>query len=206
MKKVTDDLQNIGKNTEKSNLTVGKLAKSLGLVAVGAKAFQVLSNSVGDAVSRFDTLNQFPKVREAVGVSAEDAEKLVDTLSDGIDGLPTKLDDIASTAQRMYTSFGDMDKATESALALNNALLGSGASSEQASRGTEMYLKMLQTGQVDLQTWRSLSETMDVGLIKIADSFGYAGKTAKDDLYRALQDGTHTIDDFNDKQIGRAHV
>src|SRR5690625_1605032 len=146
MKKVTDDLQNIGKNTEKSNITVGKLAKSLGLVAVGAKAFDVLRNSVGDAVSRFDTLNQFPKVLEALGVSAEDAEKSVDTLSDGIDGLPTKLDDIASTAQRMYTSFGDMDKATESALALNNALLGPGSSSERACRGSVWSLKMLQKG------------------------------------------------------------
>src|SRR5690625_1786256 len=201
MKKVTDDLSNIGKNTEKSNITVGKLAKSLGLVAVGAKAFDAIRNSVEDAVSRFDRLNQFPKVLEALGVSAEDAEKSVDTLSDGIDGLPTKLDDIASTAQRMYTSFGDMDKATESALALNNALLGAGASSEQASRGTEMYLKMLQTGQVDLQTWRSLSETMDVGLVKIAESFGYAGKSAKDDLYKALQDGSITIEEFNDKLI-----
>jgi len=55
-------------------------------------------------------------------------------LSDGIDGLPTKLDDIASTAQRMYTSFGDMDKATDSALALNNALLGSGSSAADAKR------------------------------------------------------------------------
>src|SRR5699024_1237783 len=111
------------------------------------------------------------------------------------------LDDIASTAQRMYTSFGDMDKATDSALALNNALLGSGSTAEQASRGTEMYIKMLQTGQVDLQTWRSLSETMDVGLIKIAESFGYAGKSAKDDLYKALQDGSITIEDFNEKLI-----
>src|SRR5690625_3171256 len=153
------------------------------------------------AISRFDTLNQFPRVLQALGVSAEESEQAMTDLSDGIDGLPTKLDDIASTAQRMYTSFNDMDKATESALALNNALLGSGSSAEQARRGTEMYLKMLQTGQVDLQTWRSLSETMDVGLIKVAERFGYVGKTAKDDLYRALQDGTHTIDDFNDKLI-----
>lgn len=201
MNKVTNDLQNIGKNTEKSNVTVGKLAKSLGLVAAGAKAFEVLKNSVGDAVKRFDTLNQFPKVLEALGVSAEEADRSVNRLSDGIDGLPTKLDEIASTAQRMYTSFGNMDKATESALALNNALLGSGSSAEQAGRGTEMYLKMLQTGQVDLQTWRSLSETMDVGLVKIAEGFGYAGKSAKDDLYDALKDGSVTIDDFNDKLI-----
>src|SRR5699024_7318613 len=161
----------------------------------------VCSGDLGDAITRFDTLNQFPKVLEALGVSAEDAEKSVDNLSEGIDGLPTKLDDIASTAQRMYTSFGDMDKATDSALALNNAMLGSGSTAEQASRSKEMYIKMLQTGQVDLQTWRSLSETMDVGLIKIAESFGYAGKCATDDLYKALQDGSITIEDFNEKLI-----
>src|SRR5690625_1332581 len=56
------------------------------------------------AISRFDTLNKFPKVLQALGVSAEDSERAIQRLSDGIDGLPTKLDEIASTAQRMYTS------------------------------------------------------------------------------------------------------
>src|SRR5690625_5732069 len=177
------------------------LAKSLGLVAVGAAAFNELRKSVGQAVKRFDTLQKFPKVLQSLGVSAEDSERAMSTLSDGIDGLPTTLDDIASTAQRMYTSFGDMDKAADSALALNNALLGSGASADQARRGTEMYLKMLQTGRIDMTTWNTLSETMDVGLVKIAESFGFAGKTAKDDLYSALKDGTITLDEFNDALI-----
>src|SRR5690625_78088 len=201
LKNAEDSVKGVGNESNKASLNIKKIATSLGLVAIGAAAFKTLRSSMDDAISRFDTLNQFPKVLQALGVSAEDSERAMTRLSDGIDGLPTKLDDIASTAQRMYTSFGDMDKATESALALNNALLGSGASSEQASRGTEMYLKMLQTGHVDLQTWRSLSETMDVGLVKIAESFGYAGKSAKDDLYKALQDGSITIEEFNDKLI-----
>src|SRR5699024_453522 len=161
----------------------------------------VLKSSLDDAITRFDTLNKFPKVLQALGVSAEDSERAMEKLSDGIDGLPTKLDEISSTAQRMYTSFNDMDKAADSALALNNALLGSGASAEQASRGTEMYLKALQTGTVDMVTWRTLSETMDVGLVKIAESMGYVGKTAKDDLYNALKNGTVTLDEFNDAMI-----
>ena len=111
-------------------------AVSLGLVKVASVAFTVLRKSLDSAISRFDTLNQFPKVLQALGVSAEDAEKAMTDLSDGIDGLPTRLDDIASTAQRMYTSFNDMGKATDSAIALNNALLGSGASADQAKRGT----------------------------------------------------------------------
>src|SRR5699024_1223854 len=197
----SDSLDNLEKSGEKSSSSMKDLAKSLGLVAVGAAAFNELRKSVGQAVKRFDTLQKFPKVLQSLGVSAEDSERAMSTLSDGIDGLPTTLDDIASTAQRMYTSFGDMDKAADSALALNNALLGSGASADQARRGTEMYLKSLQTGEIDLQTWRSLSETMDIGLVKVAESFGYAGASAKDDLYQALKDGSITMDEFNDKLI-----
>lgn len=197
----SDSLDNLEKSGEKSSSSMKDLAKSLGLVAVGAAAFNELRKSVGQAVKRFDTLQKFPKVLQSLGVSAEDSERAMSTLSDGIDGLPTTLDDIASTAQRMYTSFGDMDKAADSALALNNALLGGGASADQARRGTEMYLKSLQTGEIDLQTWRSLSETMDIGLVKVAESFGYAGASAKDDLYQALKDGSITMDEFNDKLI-----
>src|SRR5690625_2945319 len=153
------------------------------------------------AISRFDTLNKFPKVLQALGVSAEDSERAMERLSDGIDGLPTKLDEIASTAQRMYTSFNDMDKATDSAIALNNALLGSGSSAADAARGTQQYIKFLQTGKMEMDSWNTLQETMDIGLIKIAESFGYAGKTAKQDLYEALKEGTVTVEQFNDKLI-----
>lgn len=201
VKEAEDGLKGVGKESEKASGSVKKFVATLGLVAIGATAFAVLKSSLDDAISRFDTLNKFPKVLQELGVSAEDSQRAMQRLSDGTDGLPTKLDDIASTAQRMYTSFGDMDKATDSALALNNTLLGSAASAEQASRGTEMYLKALQTGQIDLQTWRSLSETMDVGLVKLAESFGYAGASAKDDLYQALKSGDVTMTEFNDKLI-----
>lgn len=201
VKETEESLKRVDRESGKAGGSIRKFATSLGLVAIGAAAFATLRGAMDSAISRFDTLNSFPKVLEALGVSAEDAQSAMDKLSDGIDGLPTKLDDIASTAQRMYTSFGDMDKAADTAIALNNALLGSGSSAEQASRGTEQYLKVLQTGQMDLMTWRSLSETMDVGLVKIAEGFGYAGKSAKDDLYNALKEGHVTIDQFNNKMI-----
>lgn len=201
VKEAEQGLKGVGRESTKASTNIKKFATALGLVAIGAAAFKVLSASMGDAISRFDTLNKFPKVLQALGVSADDSQRAMQRLSDGIDGLPTKLDDIASTAQRMYTSLGDMDKATDSALALNNALLGSGASADQAKRGTEQYLKTLQTGKMEMDTWNTLQETMDVGLIKVAEAFGFAGKSAKQDLYKALQDGTITMDEFNDKLI-----
>ena len=200
-KNVKDETEGMGEKTQGASTSLKSLAVSLGLVAIASAAFNVLKSSMDSAISRFDTLNQFPKVLQALGVSAEDSERAMQKLSDGIEGLPTTLDDIAASAQEMYTSFNDMDKATDTAVALNNALLGSGASAEQAKRGTQQYSKALQTGKVDMMMWNTLSETMDVGLIKIAEGFGYAGKSAKNDLYKALQDGTIRLDEFNDKLI-----
>src|SRR5690625_3496671 len=200
-KQVSDETEGMGEQTEQASNSTEKLAVSIGLIAIAATAFTVLKDAMDDAISRFDTLNQFPKVMDAMGVSAEESEQAMSNLSDGIEGLPTTLDDITGSAQEMYTSFEDMDQATDTALALNNALLGSGASAAQAKRGTQQYTKALQTDQMYLSTWNTLSETMGVGLIKIAEGFGYAGKSAKNDLYQALQDGTITMDDFNDQLI-----
>lgn len=200
-KKLKEEAEGMGNETERASGKTKKFAVSIGLIAIAATAFATLKSSMDAAITRFDTLATFPKVLQALGVSADDSERAMTNLSEGIDGLPTTLNEIASNAQRMYTSFNDMDKSTDSALALNNALLGSGSSAAQAQRGTEQYLKMLQTGKVEMDSWNTLSETMDVGLIKIAEGFDFAGKSAKNDLYKALQDGTITMDQFNDKLI-----
>lgn len=199
--KVKEEAASVSQETVKASIGVKELATSLGLVAIASKAFNTLQASLDSAIARFDTLNAFPKVLQALGVSAEDSERAMSNLSDGIDGLPTTLNDIAGSAQRMYTSFSDMDKASDSAIALNNALLGSGSSAEAAQRGADQYIKALQSGKIQMDTWNTLSETMDVGLIKIAEGFGFAGKSAKDDLYKALKDGEISLDAFNDKLI-----
>lgn len=201
IKGASDNLDDMSNDSKQATGNVKKFATAIGLVAIGAAAFAVLKSSMDDAISRFDTLNKFPKVLEALGVSAEDSQRAMGRLSDGIDGLPTKLDEISSTAQRMYSTFNDMDKATDSAIALNNALLGSGSSAAQAQRGTEQYLKALQTGKMEMDTWNTLQETMDIGLIKVAESLGYVGDTAKQDLYQALQDGVVSMHEFNDAMI-----
>ena len=136
-----EETAGMGQESGKATIGLKNLAVSLGLVAIASAAFDTLKSSMDSAISRFDTLNQFPKVLQALGVSAEDSERAMANLSEGIDGLPTTLNDIAASAQRMYTSFNDIDKATDTAIALNNALLGSGASADQAKRGTEQYTK-----------------------------------------------------------------
>lgn len=201
VKSTEDGLKGVGQESTKAGSKIKQFATALGLVAIGAAAFRTLKASMDTAIARFDTLSSFPKVLQALGVSAEDSQRAMSRLSDGIDGLPTTLNEIASTAQRMYTSFNDIDKATDTALALNNAMLGSGSSAADAQRGTEQYLQALQKGKFEMEEWKTLQETMDVGLIQIAEGFGFAGRSAKQDLYAALKDGVISLDEFNDKLI-----
>lgn len=194
----SDDLDN---GVQKSNTSIMDIAKGVGVFKLLEVGMNAVTGSVGAAVSRFDTLNQYPKVLESLGASAEDSDRGIQILSDGIDGLPTKLDDVAATSQQMFLVFRDADKASESTIALNNALLASGSSGDKAARGTEAYLKMLRSGKVDMDTWMSLQDTMGIGLDKVAKEM-LGAEASTTDLYKALQSGEISIDSFNGALVG----
>ena len=194
-------LGGLGGSGEKASLGIGKIASALGLVYIAKKGIDLVRDSLDGAIDRYDTLNQFPKVMQMIGFDAQESEAAIGKLSDGIDGLPTTLDSVASTAQNIAVMTGDLDGAVDTTLALNNAFLASGASSSDAERGLQQYVQMLSKGEVDLQSWRTLQETMGVALRTVAGEFGFTGKAATNDLYDALKSGEITMDEFNDKLI-----
>ena len=195
------NIDSIGKSGERAGLGIGKMVTALGLVEVASAALGVVKSSLDSAISRFDTMQKFPKVIAALGFSSEDSSKSIKKLSDGIDGLPTKLDDVVASTQQLTSITGDLDKSTNTVLALNNAFLASGASTEDANRGMQQYTQMLSSGTVDLESWKTLQETMPLALQKTAEAMGFVGKSAQRDLYAALQNGTVTFDQFQDKLI-----
>lgn len=185
----TDKLDDGMKKTNTSILDIAKGVGVFKLVDIGVSA---ITNSLGGAIKRFDTLNQYPTVLQSLGASAEEADSGMQILSDGIDGLPSTLDEVTGTAQQMFLVFRDADKASESTIALNNALLASGSSGDKAARGTEQYLKMLRSGKVDMDVWGTLQDTMGIGLDKTAKSMLGAGASTQD-LYKALQSGEKVL-------------
>lgn len=190
----------VGSNFSSSMAT--KLGAVSGIVStVASKAIDVIGNSLGSAISRVDTLNQFPKVMTQMGFGADVAQASIDKLSAGIDGLPTSLDTIVSSTQSIALLTGDLDGATDTALALNNAFLASGSSTADAERGLTQYTQMLSKGSVDLQSWRTLQETMGYALRETANAMGFVGDSAVNDLYSALQSGDVTFDEFNAKLV-----
>ena len=181
--------------------TFKSMVGAISTVAIAGKAWDVVKNSMGGAIERFDTLNKYPVVMKALNYSTQDVAKSTSILAKGIDGLPTSLQDVTSVAQQLAPLTGSAKKASQSALALNNAFLASGASVADTSRGLQQYTQMLSTGKVDLMSYRTLMETMPIALRKVANSFGFTGKSAEQDLYNALQSGQITVDQLNDRFI-----
>ena len=91
-------VDDVDKSTKKANSSIKSMIKTIAGVAAAVGVFNTLRKAVDGAVSRYDTLNNFPKVMEQMGFSASQSEKAIARLSDGIQGLPTTLDDVAGTA------------------------------------------------------------------------------------------------------------
>ncbi|WP_342505862.1 tape measure protein [Sporosarcina sp. FSL K6-2383] len=191
----------MGQQTARASMSIKDLAMSLGLVEIASAALKTLKASLDGAISRFDTLRGFPVVMERMGFSSEQAHDSISKLSAGIQGLPTTLDGIVASTQRIAVLTGDLDTATDTALSLNNAFLASGASASDAERGLTQYVQMLSKGSVDIMSWRTLQETMGYALKETAAEFGFTGRSAQNDLYDALKGGEIVFDEFNAKLI-----
>lgn len=162
-----------------------------------SKAAGVISSSLDGAISRVDTLNQFPRVMSQLGYGADSASAAIGKMSDHIQGLPTKLDSIAGSVQRVVPKFKDVGKATDVMLAFNDALVAGGQSSQVQEAALEQYVQGISKGKFELEEWRSIQTAMPGQLDAVAQSMLGAGKSSND-LYEALKSGKVSVDDFAD--------
>ena len=179
----------------------GATGAIMGIVSsVTSRALDAISGSIASAVNRVDTIANFPKIMQSVGYSADDARATIERLSSGIDGLPTSLDAIVGSVQKIAPVSGSLATATDVALAFNNALLAGGKSQEIMNSAFEQYSQMLSTGRVDMQSWKILAQAMPGQLNQIAKAL-LGANANQADLYKAMQSGAITFDQFNNAII-----
>lgn len=187
--------------TASSTSRLADIVKGGGAFKLIEKGVSAVVTSLDSAIDRYDTMNRFPLMMQQLGYGADEAETAVQRLSEGIQGLPTTLDSVVSTAQRLTILTGNLDGAVDTTLALNNAFLASGSSSDGAARGLEQYVQALSRGKFEAEEWKTMQETMGLALTRVAESFGYAGESAQSELYAALQSGEITMSQFNSRLI-----
>lgn len=173
--------------------TIKNIVVGLGITKLIGTAMSQINSSIDGAVSRFDTLNNFPKVMSNLGISSDKAQKSIDKMSKKLSGLPTTLDQGASAVQRFTSSNGDVEKSTDIFLALNNAILAGGASSEIQASALEQLSQSYAKGKPDMMEWRTAMTAMPAQLKQVAIAMGYVDAT---ELGEALRTGAVSMDEF----------
>lgn len=158
-------------------------------------AMGAIGNSIGSAVSRVDTMAAFPRVLSGLGYSANDASAAVGKMSDHLTGLPTRLDAMTSSVQKIVPTVKDIGKSTDIMLAFNDALLAGGASTQVQEAALEQFSQTLAKGKPELEDWRSIQTAMPGQLDQVAKKMLGASASSQD-LYEALKTGKVSIEDF----------
>ena len=159
-----------------------------------------IRDNLGGAISRVDTLNNYTKVMENLGVSATKSKKQLDALTEGIQDLPTTLPDIATLQQQFFALNGDLEKSTKLSIALNDAVLAGGQGQEVANRALDNWYGIMAEGAPDRRDWDALVQAMPAQLKQISEEMLGAGHSSED-LFEAWKDGVVTADDVTDALI-----
>lgn len=181
---------------QSSKTSIMRIAAGVGVFKLVSKAVGAVTSQVGSAIHRFDTLNNYPKVMQNLGYSAEDASASIQKIQKGLKGLPSSTDQIAAAVQKIAPLTKNLDEATDITLALNNALLAGGKSMAIQNSAMEQYSQMLAAGKVDRQGWLSMLNAMPGQLEQVAKKI-LGASAGTEDLYNAMKKGTVSFEDFN---------
>ena len=192
------DDKDLQKSVNDMGTSIKKMVTALGLDKLISKTMSALNNSLDGAIKRVDTLNNFPRVMSNLGIATEESTEAVNELSDGLTGLPTTLNDGVSAVQRFTSQNNDVKKSTKIFLALNNAILAGGASTEVQASAMEQLSQAYAKGKPDAMEWRSMLTAMPAQLKQVAKAMGYTSTAVGGDLYTAIQKGKVSMDDFMD--------
>jgi len=158
-----------------------------------------ITTGFSEGVERYDILMSFPAVMENIGYSTDQATAAMDRLYQSVLGLPTSFGDIVQNTQFFTLVLDDLEKATDLAIAANNAFVASGADSQQISSGMRQLQYILEGTKLRSTQWYSLIRSMPLALREVGDALGYpdfnsftadlmAGSIAAEDLIDTLID------------------
>ena len=188
-------LNKMKKSSQQAGTSIKNIVAGLGITKLISAGLNVINNSIADTVKRVDTLNNFPKVMKNLGIATDDAQKSIDKMSDKLAGLPTTLDQGAMAVQRFTSKNGNVQKSTDIFLALNNAILAGGASTQIQASALEQLSQSYAKGKPDMMEWRTAMSAMPAQLKQVAVAMGYINA---DELGEALREGAVSMDDFMD--------
>lgn len=186
---------------QQATKTEGIFKKMLGANIIGTgitKAIGTITNSLGDAVKRVDTLNNASRSFENMGFTASQTKTAMSDLDTAITGLPTSLDSAVRNTQLLAASTNDIDKSTKIYKAMNDGIVGFGGSAAQVDTAVMQLSQAFSNGKVDMATWNSM---INGGMGPALNAIAKTMDMTTGELKSGLSDGTVSVEKFQDALI-----
>ena len=192
---VTFHFKGDSSNLDKTTQSITKNVAAGSLLAKGvSKAIGVMTQNMDKAIGRIDTMNNFPKVMEMFGVSADEANASIKRIDKSVRGLPTSLDQAVGGVQDLFMVTKNLKESENLFRAVNDsAMVFANGSTDAVNRFIYGYKQALSAGKVQAQDFNQMNEAIPGLMSKVADVMGvtYA------ELKSGLSDGSISIDQFN---------
>ena len=194
---VKNEVTGLKNHVDKVTGSIGNSFKSIRNIVAGLGIASLIKSTilgnVDAAIKRVDTLSNYSRVMSNLGVGSVQANASVQKLSNKLIGLPTTLDDASGAVQRFTSVNGNISRSTDMFLALNNAILAGGASSEIQKSALEQLSQSYAKGKPDMFEWRSAMTAMPAQMKQVAEAMGFVNASA---LGEALRNGRVSMDQF----------
>lgn len=194
---VKNEVTGLKNHVDKVTGSIGNSFKSIRNIVAGLGIASLIKSTIlgniDAAIKRVDTLSNYSRVMSNLGADSVQANASVQKLSNKLIGLPTTLDDASGAVQRFTAVNGNISRSTDMFLALNNAILAGGASSEIQKSALEQLSQSYAKGKPDMFEWRSAMTAMPAQMKQVAEAMGFVNASA---LGEALRNGRVSMDQF----------
>lgn len=194
---VKNEVTGLKNHVDKVTGSIGNSFKSIRNIVAGLGIASLIKSTIlgniDAAIKRVDTLSNYSRVMSNLGAGSVQANASIQKLSNKLIGLPTTLDDASGAVQRFTSVNSNISRSTDMFLALNNAILAGGASSEIQKSALEQLSQSYAKGKPDMFEWRSAMTAMPAQMKQVAEAMGFVNASA---LGEALRNGTVSMDQF----------
>lgn len=171
--------------------SIEDIASSIASIAIVSKAFGVLTDSIGRAIDRIDTIDTATKSLTVLTGSAGIAKKVMDDLAAAIEGTPIALNDVAMGAKKMVAAGMEGTKVKGVFQAIADAAYGVGNGAESIDQITSAIAGMQSAGVVYAD---DINRLVDAG-IPAWQILANASQKSVTDMKEAVSDGTLSAGD-----------
>jgi len=168
---------------------------------VVSKVVSVITQNIGYATKRLDSLNRFPIVMQNLGINANEAKNAINALANYTLGLPTTLNDAAEKVQYFTSATGNVWQSIKIFQALNDAIVSGAQTAEVQSTALYQWSQAIVRGSFDIEReFNAMVVANAKAVNEVAEHLLGAGKDFND-LWNALKNGETTVYDMVDAMV-----